>query len=901
MTRIVVDNRDYQVDGSQNLLHACLSLGLDLEYFCWHPALGSLGACRQCAVKMFKDEHDQHGRLVMACMTPAKDGTRIAIRDPDAHAFRAGIVEGLMLNHPHDCPVCDEGGECHLQDMTVMSGHVQRRSRFPKRTFRSQYLGPFVHHEMNRCIQCYRCVRFYRDYAGGRDLDAFGLRNLVFFGRYRDGVLESEYSGNLVEVCPTGVFTDATLKQHYTRKWDLQFAPSVCVHCGEGCNTSPGERYGLLRRIVNRYHHDINGYFLCDRGRYGYGFVNAEARLRQATLTGPGGRTPVARASALARIAELVGQGRNMVGIGSPRASLEANFALRALVGPERFSCGLLADEQRVLGSMLERLRESRVRSPSLAEVEASDAILVLGEDLPNVAPRMALAVRQATRQRSYAIAAEKGIPTWQDQAVRMAAQDQRSPLVLATSVATRLDDIAAQIYRAAPDDLVRFALAVAHALDPGRPEVPGLGAEVAAQARRAARALAEARRPTVISGPGACSEALVGAAALVADTLVSPSRTVGLAYTAPECNSLGLAMLGGCSLDQVVQTAEAGRIETLVVLENDLARRLGLEVSKGLLDRVAHVVVLDCLTSPTSEAAEIVLPVASFAESEGTLVNREPRAQRFFRVFAPESDVVEDWRCVRDILAASGRPEAGAWQELDDLTAAVGKSIPGLERIVAAAPSAQFRMDGRRVPRAPNRYSGRTAMTADRSVHEPQTPIDPDSSLAFQMEGDPRQPPAPLTPYFWAPGWNSVQAVNKYQSAVGGELRTGEAGTRLIEPASGAQPAPSPEVPGPFNRQPGRFLALPTYRVFGSDETSVRAPELATLVSKPTVGLRESDARSLGVKADEVVRVQGEGWTVALPVEVRDELAAGTVVVVAGYPETAALRFPAWVRLVRP
>src|SRR5581483_5420472 len=128
----------------------------------------------------------------------------------------------------------------------------------------------------------------------------------VYFGRHEDGVLESEFSGNLVEVCPTGVFTDKTLKQHYTRKWDLQTAPSICVQCGLGCNTIPGERYGELRRILNRYNSEVNGYFLCDRGRYGYAFVNSDRRIRQPVIrqlsalgrcAASGGRTPGGRAA----------------------------------------------------------------------------------------------------------------------------------------------------------------------------------------------------------------------------------------------------------------------------------------------------------------------------------------------------------------------------------------------------------------------------------------------------------------------------------------------------------------------------------------------------------------------------------------------------------------------------
>ena len=190
---------------------------------------------------------------------------------------------------------------------------------------------------MNRCIQCQRCVRFYREYAGGHDLNAFHLRDSIYYGRHEDGILESEFSGNLVEICPTGVFTDATLKRHYTRKWDLQMAPSICVHCGLGCNTTVGERYGTLRRIVNRYNHEVNGYFLCDRGRFGYEFVESSLRIRHPLLNGKAA-TKTRGAGTLRRILR---EG-NAIGIGSPRASLEANFALRTLVGPDRFFAGVL-------------------------------------------------------------------------------------------------------------------------------------------------------------------------------------------------------------------------------------------------------------------------------------------------------------------------------------------------------------------------------------------------------------------------------------------------------------------------------------------------------------------------------------------------------------------------------
>ncbi len=575
MTTIYVDDKPYRVNAKQNLLHACLSLGFDLPYFCWHPALGSVGACRQCAVKQFRTPDDKRGRLVMACMTSAAEGTRISIRDSEAVAFRAGIIEGMMQNHPHDCPVCDEGGECHLQDMTVMTGHDYRRYDFRKRTFRNQYLGPFVNHEMNRCIQCYRCVRFYREYAGGKDFNVFGIRNIAYFGRYEEGVLESEFAGNLDEVCPTGVFTDATHKRHYTRKWDLQFAPSICVHCGLGCNVSPGERYGMVRRIVNRYHGDINGYFLCDRGRHGYEFVNSERRIRQPLIRREGQLKPVTRTEAIEYMGQLLGSPSRVIGVGSPRASLEANFALRAAVGPENFFAGIPEDEFRLLARVLDVLRSRSTPAASLREIENSDAVLILGEDVINHAPRMALSLRQSVRQQPMALADKLKIPRWLDHAVRELVQDSKGFLFIASLAATRLDDVATETYHAAPDDLARLGFAVAHILDHNAPTATELTPEIGALAVRIAQALRSAQRPLVVSGLGCRSEAVVSAAANVAQALCRVGPPARIAFTVPECNSLGLALLGGRPLEEAFATVRARAADTVIVLENDLYRRV--------------------------------------------------------------------------------------------------------------------------------------------------------------------------------------------------------------------------------------------------------------------------------------------------------------------------------------
>ena len=817
MATVHIDGVAHEVERGQNLLHICLTLRINLPYFCWHPAMGSVGACRQCAIKQFRDKDDTRGRLVMACMTPADDNMYVSVEDQEARDFRRSVIEWLMVNHPHDCPVCDEGGECHLQDMTVMTGQNYRNFRFDKRTHRNQNLGPFVNHEMNRCIACYRCVRFYRDYAGGRDLDVFGAHDNVYFGRASDGVLESEFSGNLVEVCPTGVFTDKTLRNHYVRKWDLQTAPSICVHCGTGCNIIGGERYGTLRRIRNRYNHQLNGYFICDRGRFGYEFVNSPSRIREPLVTNEPARNPIDA------VAELVRGGRNVIGIGSPRASVEANFALRALVGPERFFGGASETEARSIARIVEIIR--RGPPPSLRDVEQCDAVFVLGEDVTNTAPRLALSLRQAARRKPSETAQKLlKVPSWNDAAIKEVVQGQHGPVFIAAPCATRLDDVATRTWFGAPADLARLGSAVAHCVDTGSPAVDGLSQEVTELAEGIAAALRDAERPVIVSGAGCGDEAVIQAAANIAAALRATGRKAELCLTVPECNSVGLQLLDPPPL----QEALSNQAEVVIVLENDLYRRASEADVDRFFASAKAVVVLDHLQNRTTEKAGIVFPAATFAEADGTLVNYETRAQRFYSVFAPKDGVRESWRWLRDIGIAAGKFAPDTWENLDAIVASVAETLPVFKRINEIAPPADFRIAGQKIPRQPHRYSGRTAMHANRDVREPRPPNDPDSPLAYSMEGYSGQPPPPLIPFFWSPGWNSIQSLTRFQEEVGGELQGGTPGKRLIDQFA-EEVHYYRDVPRPFAPTDGRWLVVPIHHIFGSEELSSGLVRLAS------------------------------------------------------------------------
>lgn len=906
MATIIVDNRKYTVDERQNLLAACLGIGLNVPYFCWHPAMGSVGACRQCAVKQFKDEHDRCGRLVMACMTPASDGTRISIDDPEAKAFRASVVEWLMVNHPHDCPVCDEGGECHLQDMTVMTGHVYRRYRFPKRTYRNQHLGPFIRHEMNRCIQCYRCVRFYRDYAGGRDLNVFGAHDALYFGREQDGTLENEFSGNLVEVCPTGVFTDKTLFHHYTRKWDLQSAQSICPHCSLGCNTTPGERYGILRRITNRFNSQVNGYFLCDRGRFGYEYVNSNDRIKRALLRPELDRTKPAKPEGVPQIlgiaADRLQRARGIVGIGSPRASLEANVALRSLVGPHQFFLGIDEREHKLLSTILNILRTGPVPSASIHDAEQSDAVLVLGEDLLNDAPRLALALLQSVRQQPMERADELNIPRWDEASVRNAVQDRRGPLFVAGYRRTWFHDYATDTYFAAPDEIARLGFAVAGTIGTDAPSVPELTNEVRGLAQRIADALTQAKRPLIIAGTGSGSQATIEAAANVAWALHQRGKEPRLSFVLRDCNSLGLALLGSGSLKDAFDSISQGKTDTVIVLENDLYRRAEEAKVDAIFDAAKTVIVIDSLEHRTTAHADVLLPAATYSESDGTLVNQEGRAQRFYQVFVPDGDVTESWRWLRDLARAQSQETEGltgvaTWRNFDDAVAGTAATVPELARIGEVAPSSDFRVAGQKVPRQPDRYSGRTSMLSHLTVHEPPPPTDPDTPLAFSMEGYRGPVPSPLIPQFWSPGWNSIQALNKYQDEVGGPLRNEMPGLRLIEPVATKAPFWFTAVPPPFKSTPHRWLLLPLSAVFGGEELSCRSQVIAERIAEPFISLHPSDGAWLGLEDRDTIELTLQGATYRLAVHLDPSMPAGT----AGLslvPDGSELRLPARVDL---
>jgi NADH-quinone oxidoreductase subunit G len=489
-------------------------------------------------------------------------------------------------------------------------------------------------------------------------------------------------------------------------------------------------------------------------------------------------------------------------------------------------------------------------------------------------------------------------IPEWHDEAVRTANQNEKGPLFVASPGSTSLDDIAVQTYRAAPDDLARLGFAVAYELNKSTPPVPNLSDDVQSMALAIAEAFRNAERPLVVSGTGCGSEAVIHAAANVAWALCKENGgKAELCLTVPECNSLGLALMDGRNIAEAFRLVQEEAVETVIILENDLFRRADQEAVDKFLNGILHRVVIDHMSNETTSKAEVVLPAASFAEADGTLINNEGRGQRFFRAFVPDNDVQESWKWIRDMMLAAGRSEARQWKILDDITAAAAEGMPVFKSIVEIAPRAGFRISGMKIPRQPHRQSGRTAMHAHISVHEPQPPDDPDSPLSFSMEGYEGRPPSSLIPRFWAPSWNSVQAVSKFQREVGGQLMGGDPGLRLIEPVQVERAYYFPGVPEPFESRTNNneFLFVPLYHIFGSEELSVRAQSIAELTPKPYLAINPSDAEHLHVHDDEEVDLLLSDRAIRLPVRLRPDMPAGVGGLPVGLPKLQGIILPAW------
>jgi NADH-quinone oxidoreductase subunit G len=633
MPKLVIDDRKIEVAPGTKVIEAAAQLGIMIPRFCYHPALGSVGACRVCAVKFLQGPLKG---VQMSCMIEAKDEMVVSTTDKEALDFRKHVIEWLMLNHPHDCPVCDEGGHCLLQDMTVSGGHGIRRYPGNKRTYPDQYLGSLVQHEMNRCIHCYRCSRYYQEFTGYRDLGVMRNASRTYFGRFQDGILESPFTGNLSDICPTGVYTDKP-SRFFGRRWDYQRSPSVCINCCLGCHTVASIRYREVKRQEARFSKDVNGYFICDRGRYGFFYANLESRPRSASVDGREvlwDQAVQATKNKLAQISRDAGPSAVAVA-GSPRSSLETQAMLKHLCRINGWAKPVFFMDP----ALTTRVKTSMARlewelTVSLSEVEKADYILAVGADPVNEAPMLALAMRQARRNGA-------GVAVLDPRPVSMPLDFVHLPAALEDlsfhlsafmkgsldrDIATRLGEKAAEFYDAAATD---------HSSTNSQDEL------IAAVIHD----LRKSKRPVIVCGTDIVPHPVPGLAADFALLLQAAEKKVGLFYQFPGANAFGAGLLSDRqgSFLQIIEGIENGAIKSLILTECDPFHRFAdRKRLKRALNRLDLLIVMDYIDSEAAQKAHIFLPAATLYEAGGIFVNQEGRAQAAPRAYKGGRPIVQ-------------------------------------------------------------------------------------------------------------------------------------------------------------------------------------------------------------------------------------------------------------------
>lgn len=619
MPTIIIDDREIEVAPGTKVIEAAEQLGIMIPRFCYHPALGSVGACRVCAVKFLQGPFKG---VQMSCMVDAQDDMVVSTTDKEAVAFRKYVIEWLMLHHPHDCPVCDAGGHCLLQDMTVSGGHGIRRYLGKKRTYPDQYLGPLIQHEMNRCIHCYRCSRFYQDFGGYHDLGAMQSANQTYFGRFEEGILESPFSGNLIDICPTGVYTDKP-SRYFSRRWDYERSPSLCINCSLGCQTLISCRYRKVVRQEARLSESVNGHFICDRGRYGFFYNSLAQRPRSSIVDGQTTSVDQALAAVKQKLETFADKDRAQVVAcaGSTRNSLETLAMVKQVCQTNRWQPPAYFEDAAAtykVKSAISRLEPDL--TVSLREIESADFIAVLGADPLNEAPMLALALRQAQRKGATVAVFDprpiflpfefKHLPANLD----MIQTDLGAVLNAALEPAAlkKLDGSARKFYA---------SLATGEQISAARQ------AEIVVLAEL----LKASQRPIIVCGTEMVRRQTPALAADYALLMQAVGKSVGLFYVMHGANGFAAGLLADedVSIETLIAGIEKGSIKMLILVEsNPLWQFSDRHRLEQALQRLEVLVVMDYVNSEVAQKADIFLPTTTLYETGGVYINQEGRAQ---------------------------------------------------------------------------------------------------------------------------------------------------------------------------------------------------------------------------------------------------------------------------------
>jgi NADH-quinone oxidoreductase subunit G len=633
MPTLTIDGKEVTVAPGTTVLQACEVAGVEVPRFCYHERLSIAGNCRMCLV-----EQEKAPKPIASCAMPAADNMVIHTNTPQVKKAREGVMEFLLINHPLDCPICDQGGECDLQDQSVAYGKGASRFHENKRAVKEKYMGPLIKTVMTRCIHCTRCIRFAEEVAGVEEIGAIGRGEHMEITTYLEQAVTSELSGNVIDLCPVGALTSKPYA-FTARSWELEKTESVDVHDAIGSNIRVDVRGKEVMRILPRLNEAINQEWISDKTRFAYDGLKRR-RLDRPYVRRNGKLEPATWAEAFAAIAARLSgvPGSKVAAIAGDLADLEAAAALKDLManlGSPNIDC-------RQDGAKLDAsVRTSYLFNSTIAGIDQADALLIVGSN-----PRLeAPIVNARIRQR------------WLAGGFRIGVIGERRELTYDYD------------YLGAGPGTLRDVIAGGHSF---------------------AEVLRGAKRPMIIVGQGALARA-DGAAVL--DLARQAAEAFGMVSedwngfnvlhtAAGRVGALDLGFVpgqGGLDVEGILAGAESGAVEVVYLLHAD-------ELDAGRLDK-AFVIYQGSHGDNGVAHADVILPGAAYTEKDATWINTEGRVQLGARAVFPPGDAREDWTIIRALSESVGGKLP--YDNLGQLRRRIAQALPHAAAVDEVTPAA--------------------------------------------------------------------------------------------------------------------------------------------------------------------------------------------------------------------
>ena len=828
---LIIDGREVTATEGEMLHDAAKRGDVEIPVFCYEPKLGDpVGACRMCLVEI-----EGIPKLQTSCSTPVRDGMVVHTRTDQVKHAQSAVVEFLLVNHPLDCPVCDKGGECPLQDISYGWGPGKSRFTDQKRHFEKPIeLSPLVAIDRERCILCYRCVRFSQEISEDEQLQLLERGDRTFVGTFDDRPYVSPFHGNITDLCPVGALTNYTYRFR-ARPWDIEQAGSVCTICPSQCNVSFTVRDERVKRVLARDNPEVDDGWLCDRGRYGFEMFDAEERLRGPRLRGGAAASwedAIAKAAAAlknggASSAAIVGDASNEEGYLVQRIMREAlgspHIDSRPSRGPGR--------------AALVRLAQPEI-SARVRDIDEADVILVVGTDPLHSSPILDLRIRKAIRRNGAKLAVATETPTTLDGgAAAVARYAPGGAGAFLTGLAGTLRDGGTADSEAAgatgDDGAVSATAEVAEALSGAESIVVIWGTRIGRDGDEAIRALLDVAAALDLArteGSGLLEVPDFTNARGLREAGCLPDAGPGLSATQAPLTTSEVANGGsiGMATEEIRDALEAGELKTLLLFGVDPLRDFpDTEAWKKALAAADHIIAFSTFETATTAMADVVFPLETHAEKDGTVSHPDGRLQRVRPSASRPGDIRPNWGVLAELSLTLG----------DDTG-------------VSSQPSA-FAALANEVPF----YAGIT-----------------DSDIGGR--GIRWQDVSSAVPGVEPGGADSADATRREAESISADA----AGASGQVSGESAPPGSSdPNTRGP------ELLALSTYRDLWAGPITELNPPLRFLAPQQRVELSIADADRLGLQTNDEVSVSQNGTSVRAKVAIRERVPEGTCLLLEG------------------